>query len=50
MAELQHLPSLLGDAGSGWLVGPLDVPPPQADPTEMNGEYLVPAHFPKLVP
>ena len=23
---------------------------PQADPTEMNGEYLVPAHFPKLVP
>jgi hypothetical protein len=23
---------------------------PQADPTEMNGDYLVPAHFPKLVP
>ena len=26
------------------------LPAPQADPTEMNGDYLVPAHFPKLVP
>ena len=32
------------------LVGRRESVPPQADPTEMNGEYLVPAHFPKLVP